>query len=152
MNLLFCISFERWGGVHTWMLELGEALQDRGHRVFLSTVPGHQSLEQARQLGLETCEMPYGPNFLGAPRWIRFLRKNQIDLVMANTGKEIRTVGAAAQCLGLPVVQWAGLAKDFKKNTATTRFERQYLVDRFFIEGESTVAAVKQCYPYVPLE
>lgn len=149
MNLLFCISFERWGGVHTWMLELGEALQEHGHKVCLSALKGHHSLERARQLGLDTRNIPYGPDFCVSPTWVGFLRKRKIDAIVANTSKEIRTVGVAARLLGIPVIQWAGLAKDLCRNTITTRFERRYIVRRFVVACQSMRTDILREYSHI---
>lgn len=150
MNLLFAISFVRWGGVNTWMLELAATLQERGHHPTILAPKGHLMLERATHLGLQTCDKPFGPDFWSAPSWILELRRRQIHAVMTNTSKENRTVGAAARCLQLPVVQWVGLARDLKRNTLTTRFERRLIVDRLVAECQSMRDDILHQFPYIP--
>lgn len=152
MNLLFAISFIRWGGVNTWMLELAASLQQRGHRVHIAAPRGHLMLKKAAEAGLDVCERPFGVDFVSVPAWISELRSRRIEAVLTNTSKENRTVGAAAKLLGLPVAQWVGLARDLKRNTPTTRFERRFIVDRLIAECDSMRRDILRDYPFIPSE
>lgn len=149
MNILFAISFIRWGGVNTWMLELGEALERRGHPVTIVAPRGHLMLKKASAAGLDSCDRAFGPDFFTTPIWIRELRRRRIDVAMTNTSKENRTVGSAARMLGLPVAQWVGLANDLKRDTPTTRLERRWIVDRLIAECASMRAEILQRFPHI---
>ena len=150
MNLMFAISFIRWGGVNTWMLELAASLQQRGHQVHIAAPRGHLMLKKAHAAGLGVCDRPFGVDFLSAPLWMAELRRRGIQAVLTNTSKENRTVGAAARLLRLPVAQWVGLARDLKRNTTTTRFERTHIVDRFIAECASMRSDILHDFPFIP--
>ena len=60
MNILFAISFVRWGGVNTWMLELAESLQSRGHHVAILAPKGHLMLKKSHEKKLETVDRDFG--------------------------------------------------------------------------------------------
>ncbi len=149
MGILFAISFLRWGGVNTWMLELGQALRARGHSVTLVAPRGHLMLKKAAAAGLATVDHPFGPDLYTAPLWWLLLKRRRIDVVVANTSKEIRTIGAAARLAGLPVAQWVGLASDLKRNTSTTRFERRKIVNRFVAVCASMREEILRRFPHI---
>ncbi|HVY71646.1 MAG TPA: hypothetical protein VHH73_17070, partial [Verrucomicrobiae bacterium] len=80
MNILFAISFVRWGGVNTWMLELASQLQTRGHMLHIAAPKDHLMLKKAAANGLAICDRPFGRDFLSAPGWRKELTRRRIDM------------------------------------------------------------------------
>lgn len=113
MKLAFCNATRRWGGVKTWALEFALALRPLGHETVLyGRDPAF--IERARMSGLEAFEVEFGCDL--SPKstafFLREFSKRNVDLVLVNMGKDLRTAGLAARLLGLALVQRIGLPGD----------------------------------------
>ncbi|MBU2513950.1 glycosyltransferase [bacterium] len=133
MKIAFVISIKIWGGVKTWMLEFGKALQLRGHEiVYFSN--DNRLTEEVSQNGCQAYTVKFGADY--NPVAVRFFYKkfkeHKIDVTCMNIQKEIRTAGIAARLLKIPVVQRIGLPTDinFKLDQ---RFAQRYLVDEILV-------------------
>lgn len=118
MHVTFVNATRKWGGVKTWTLEAAGGLAARGWRVSLFARPG-PFLDRALDLGLQARGMDFGCDF--HPVRIMdfrgyFLREN-VDLVVVNVAKDLRTAGVAARLAGAPVVQRIGLPGDMRDTT-----------------------------------
>lgn len=84
MNIAFVNSTRRWGGVKTWCLNIGKALEERGHGVYVYGRPGPFP-KKAQELGLNAQEVRFGVD--GNPLTIWFFlqefRRNNIDVCYA---------------------------------------------------------------------
>jgi glycosyltransferase involved in cell wall biosynthesis len=70
--------------------------------------------DKARDLGLDTLPLLFGPDFNPALifKFLRLFKARNIDRVMVNVGKDMRSAGIAAKILGIPVIHRVGLPGD----------------------------------------
>ncbi len=113
LHIAFVNATSKWGGVKTWMIHFASELAARGHCI---RVYGRQQafVNVAQQRVGHGEQMTFGAdcNPLTVFQFIQRFRKDKIDLVVVNVGKDLSTAGIAARCLGLPVVQRIGLPND----------------------------------------
>ncbi|NDV28733.1 glycosyltransferase [Desulfovibrio sp. JC010] len=144
MNILFVNSTRKWGGVKTWCIDMSTKLAEKGHNTWIIGRPGPFT-EKAEQLGVLGSAHTFGPDF--NPKsiyfFIKFMKKHDIDVVICNISKGLRTAGVAARLLGIPVVHRLGAPRDvvnsFKTNTmqlflnanllCCSEFVRSYLLE-----------------------
>ncbi len=147
MRIAFVNSTRKWGGVKTWCLDMGEALQRQGHSVWIYGRPG-EFIERASGRGLEAHGVAFGPDF--NPRlMIRFwrdFRALHVDHVVVNVGKDLRTAGVVARLLGIPVIQHLGAPGDLR-DTAKTRFTQRWLHPRLLACSEFVRTELLQRVP-----
>lgn len=133
MKLAFVISIKIWGGVKTWMLEFGKALQMRGHTVvFFSN--DQRMTDEASQNGCLAYTLKFGADYnpVAIGYFYKKFKQHQIDLCCTNIQKEIRTAGIAARILKIPVVQRIGLPTDIN-HKLDQRFAQRFLVDEILV-------------------
>jgi glycosyltransferase involved in cell wall biosynthesis len=115
MNLAFVNSTHKWGGVKTWTLEVALGLQESGHKPTIIARKG-VFVEKAADLGLNTWAINFGPDFnpITIVKFCQFFKRNKIERVFVNVGKDMRTAGVAAKFLKIPVIHRVGLPGDMK--------------------------------------
>ncbi|MFO7718146.1 MAG: glycosyltransferase, partial [Desulfohalobium sp.] len=139
MRIAFVNATHRWGGVKTWMLDVAQALAQRGHAVRLYARPGPFP-EAWERTGLCSTTVTFGSDF--SLRTIRFFRRAfnswRPDLLIANVGKDLRTAGIAARSLRIPVIHRVGLPGDMRDKWNVRLMHRllhpAYLVPCNFIQ------------------
>jgi glycosyltransferase involved in cell wall biosynthesis len=149
MNIAFINSTRKWGGVKTWTLDVACGLAERGHGVFIVGRPGPFT-DKARELGLDTMPVTFGPDFNPALilRFLRLFKAQNIDRVMVNVGKDMRTAGVAAGLLGIPVIHRVGLAGDME-NTFKVRTMHKWVRPRILVPCEQIKQGLLQELPYL---
>ncbi|MBT8763334.1 glycosyltransferase [Desulfohalobiaceae bacterium Ax17] len=99
----------------TWTLEVALGLKKLGHN---STIIARKGpfVEKAADLGLNTWAINFGPDFnpITIYKFCSFFKKNKIERVLVNVGKDMRTAGVAARLLNIPVIHRVGLPGDMK--------------------------------------
>ena len=139
MRIAFINSTHRWGGVKTWMLDVGQALSERGHTVTLYGRRG-PFVDAWTAAGLPGRSVTFGSDF--SPRsigfFVRAFRAWTPDLILANVGKDLRTAGIAARLCGIPVIHRVGLPGDMRDKWNVRLIHRflkpSYLVPCEFIK------------------
>lgn len=125
MRLAFCNATRRWGGVKTWSIEFAAALRDRGHDV---TLYGRDPafVERACAAGLPAFAVNFGFDYSPSSiRWFyREFQDRGVEAVLVNVGKDLRTAGAAARLLDIPLVQRIGLPGDMKNSLSVRTAHR----------------------------
>ena len=149
MNIAFVNATRKWGGVKTWMIDVGEALRDRGHQIF---VYGRQPefAEQARlRVGHGEC-LSFGPdlNPVTVLHFYRAFRAKRIQAVFINVEKDLATAGVAAHFLGIPVIQRIGMPRDIPLRRKTGMLHN-IIKPRFFCPCRFIADGFCQCLPYV---
>ncbi len=134
MNILFVNATRSWGGIKSWMLRLGEYLQNRGHQVQFACLKGDELIGRCEDAGLVCQPMTFGPDYspLAVMRFLKLIRKNRIDLVISNVSKDIRTAGIAARIAGIAHVNRLGLYGDIK-DKFKVRLEYTRWVDKVLV-------------------
>ena len=113
MNICFVNSTRKWGGVKSWTLDIAKGLAEKGHVTHIIARPG-VFVEKVKEAGLNAWEFSFGPDFnpLAVFSFIKFFKKKNIDILVVNVGKDMRTAGIAAKLLKIPVVHRIGLSGD----------------------------------------
>lgn len=115
MKIAFFNATNGWGGVKTWAIEVAEELQRQGHHIVL-VGKDERFKQRAESKSLRAITTKFGTDFspLSIIKFILFLQKENVDVVIVNVSKELRTAGIAAKLLGIPLIQRIGLPKDMK--------------------------------------
>ena len=94
-----------WGGLEMQALEISLNLRDRGHTLWLATLPGSRLAEEAQRLHITTLALPVSgyvhPRLVG--RLARFLRRENIQIIHCQHSRDIATLVPAMQLSGRPV-------------------------------------------------
>ncbi len=106
MRILFINSIQMFAGGEVWMLNTLRALQQRGHRVWLSCRPGAEVGDRAVEMGIPVKLIPFGSDFglFNILRLWFFMRRHRIDVVLTNMDKELRIGGVAARLANVPAI------------------------------------------------
>lgn len=139
MNIVFVNSTKSWGGIKTWMLELGQFLAQRGHQVALVCRRQDAPLVGACENRCLPCvPIHFGSDFspVSIAWFYHFFRTHQTEVVVTNVSKDLRTAGVAARLRGMAHINRLGNARDLK-NTLKARFLYTLLVDRVFVPSQS---------------
>jgi glycosyltransferase involved in cell wall biosynthesis len=149
MNIAFVNSTHKWGGVKTWTLDVARGLADRGHGVLIAGRPGPFT-DKARDLGLDTLPLLFGPDFNPALifKFLRLFKARNIDRVMVNVAKDMRTAGVAAKLLAIPVIHRVGLAGDME-NTLKIRAMHKWVRPRILVPCEQIRQGVHKELPFL---
>lgn len=136
MNILF-LNFKReWTGPAAWMVIASEGLRNRGHDAW--TLSSTASKHYVRDPHKEWL-VPSPPRSKFDPRTLqlvlRLVKEHQIDVIVANSPREIILGGLAGKLCRVPVVRRIGLAKDLLKN-GKHKFLHQIFVQRSIVPAE----------------
>lgn len=136
MRIAFINSTKKWGGVKTWCLDMGTALEAQGHSVWIFGRRG-DFVDKACRLGLRARGVTFGFDFnpLLVVRFFLFFLVRRIDVVVVNVSKDLRTAGVAARLLKRQIVQHVGSAGDFM-DTPMVRLTQRLLSPRLLCCSE----------------
>ncbi len=134
MRILFLnsIETETYGGMEEWIKLTAGGLCQRGHKI---TVAGRAGSEYLRRVKLAEKDLDIlGLNISGdfdpivISQLFRFLRKNEIELIVANFNKDIRLGGLAAGFVSRCKVVWS-VGINITKDNWVHRFLTPRLID-----------------------
>jgi glycosyltransferase involved in cell wall biosynthesis/ADP-heptose:LPS heptosyltransferase len=104
--LVNSIKHSIYGGGERWMVEVGRALQQRGHEMLCWGLPQHRWLIDA-QRNASVClnrEIPLTLDFRGLPDLVSYLQRLKIDAVVMNLDSEAVSLGLPFRLAHIPVV------------------------------------------------
>lgn len=137
MNILFVNATKSWGGIKTWMLELGDFLSRRGHNVAVVCRENDLLISECAKRSLKCHPIHFGPDFSPGTIW-RFsnvFNTEQTEVIVSNISKGVRTAGMAAKLKGIAHINRLGNYRDLK-NTLKSRILYNLLVDRVFVPSQ----------------
>lgn len=150
MKIAFVISIKIWGGVKTWMLEFGRALQDRGHEVVYFSNDSKLT-DEVNRSGSQAYTIRFGPDYspISIAYFYRKFKQHGIDVTCMNIQKELRTAGIAAKMLKIPVIQRIGLPSDinFKLDQ---KLAQRYIVDEILVTCRWMKTETASKIPFTP--
>lgn len=116
MKIAFFNATTGWGGVKTWTIDVAEELQNQGHKVILIG-KDDRFYHRATSKNMRAATVKFGADFspISIIKFMKFLREENVDVILTNVSKELRTVGISAKLLGIPIIQRIGLPKDMKR-------------------------------------
>ena len=115
MNIAFVNSTRKWGGVKTWCINTASELARLGvGSVLFGKDP--RFIERAGQKGIEARQIRFGFDYnpLVIAKFLTFFRKRDIDCVIVNIGKDLKSAGLAARMAGIPVIHRIGSPGDVR--------------------------------------
>ena len=138
MNIVFVNSTKSWGGIKTWMLELGHFLTRREHQVVLVCRREDALIEECAKRDLPCVPIRFGPDFspVTIAWFLRFLRTQKVQAIITNVSKDLRTAGVAARLCGIAHINRLGNTRDVK-NTMKARLIYNALTDRVFVPSHN---------------
>ena len=108
MNILFINSIGRnkFGGGEKWMVNAAKGLTTKGHNVVLSSKQNSRILQYAEKQGVKTHVVEIHSDISPIKTFLiaRWLKEQQIDILICNLNKDVRVAGLAARIAGTPVV------------------------------------------------
>ncbi len=122
MKILQMVDVPWDSGLAHYALVLAQGLKQKGHKVFVSAVPGEKPWAKARRLGLKTVPMA---TFKGLAPLRRFLREQKIEVINAHTGSTHSLAVAAALGSSIAVIRTRSDARGVRKNMGTSLLFRR---------------------------
>lgn len=108
LQILFINSIhsKKFGGGEKWMVNAAKGLTESGHRVFLASKKNSEILKYASCAGVRTHVFNVRADFSLINTWriAHFLRNENIQILVCNLNKDVRTAGLAARIVKTPVV------------------------------------------------
>jgi glycosyltransferase involved in cell wall biosynthesis len=111
----FLDSIRGWGGGEAWCVATATALVERGHRIVIGCAAGSELEERARATGIETWSSGRPGSVLVGWALGRYLRREGIEAVVANVGRDVRTATVACGLSGAALLQRRGIARALKR-------------------------------------
>lgn len=130
--------FSHWGGMEIHLLNLGDQLRRRGHRVIVAARPGGYVMTKAQSLGLETfaATVQKQLDWTDFGRYRRFFRDERVDVAHVHSNWDLLVPTLAARVSGVPVaVTTWHLPKGFRTQSGGRALLRLY--DRMIAVSES---------------
>lgn len=149
MNICFVNSTRKWGGVKSWTLDLAQGLNLRGHNILIVARSGSFVIACQDQ-NLETLDIVFGADFNPARivYFLKLFRTKNIDLVVVNVGKDMRTAGVAARILHIPVVHRVGLSGDME-NTWKVSLMHKWVRPKILVPCQEIKHGLLQKLPHL---
>jgi glycosyltransferase involved in cell wall biosynthesis len=136
LRLALLDSIPLWGGGQKWDLQAAQSLAQRGHFVAIACAEGSALESRARGAGLPVWSAPVGRlgwRFGSAVSLARFLRREDISLVIGNVGRDLRLGAVACWLAGAALLQRRGLMRSVRRGPWNrwiyARFVRRVIVN-----------------------
>lgn len=133
------------------MLGMARHLADRGHQPFLAARPGTQLLQQAGESGLPALPLAISGdlNPILLFRLAALLRKHAIEIVIANTARDIRIAGIAARFSGGASVLGLHQVDRPIKNKWNYRLTFNWFADTVVVNSQATKRTLREHNPWL---
>lgn len=117
MRILHTESSNGWGGQEMRVLREAKGLQERGHEVFIATVPEGGLARHARKEGILVYEIPFEKtvSITSFCQLVKLMRSQRIEVVNTHSSKDAWLAGAAARWVGAKVVRTRHLSTPIRK-------------------------------------
>ncbi|MEX1118256.1 MAG: glycosyltransferase family 4 protein [Terrimicrobiaceae bacterium] len=151
-NVLLLNSMKFMGGGETWMLGMAGHLAARGHHPFLTARPKTMLLKLARESGLPAFPLWISGDLNPILLWrlASMIRDNNIDLVIANTARDIRIAGLVTHFQkGVSVVGLHQVDLPIK-NKWNYRLTFKTFADAIVVNSRSTKRTLLENNPWLP--
>ncbi|MDR1450848.1 MAG: glycosyltransferase family 4 protein [Helicobacteraceae bacterium] len=129
MNILYISCKKSWGGVASWMVKTAEALEQRGHKVFILSAR-HSFFTQNAPKSLRLIPWNFGVDYSLVTIFyiIYLIKKHRVNIVVTNIEKEIACGGIAAKICDVPNIRRVGRHDDFNDAKPKIRFRHERFV------------------------
>ncbi len=149
MNILYVSSKKKWGGVVNWMAKTATALEKRGHNIFIISHPNSRLTKKSNP-ELKIIGKKLGPLFNPFMIFyiVRFIKKNNIDLLVTNIDKELGIGGLAAKISGIPNIRRVGREDDLS-DKFRQKWDHQHLVTKSIVPCNFISDKVSEQYEWL---
>ncbi|MEN8161682.1 MAG: glycosyltransferase family 4 protein [Myxococcota bacterium] len=144
-------SIPAWGGGQKWDVQTARALTQRGHFVTIACARGSALAERAEAHGLPTWTAPvgrFGWRLGSSLSLARFLRRERIDLVIANVGRDLRLGAVACGLAGASLLQRRGLLRPVRRGP-WNRWLLDRVVRRVLVNSPALERLTLESAPYL---
>jgi glycosyltransferase involved in cell wall biosynthesis len=144
-------SIPAWGGGQKWDLEAALSLARRGHFVAIACARGSALEARARSAGFRVFSARVGRLGWGigsALALARFLRRERIELVIANVGRDVRLGALACPLAGAALLQRRGLLRPVRRGP-WNRWLYGRAVRRVLVNSETLRRLLLESAPYL---
>jgi len=144
-------SIPTWGGGQKWDLEAALSLARRGHQVAIACARGSALEARARSAGLPVWSARVGRLGWGlgsAFALARFLRRERIELVIGNVGRDLRLGALACPLAGAALLQRRGLLRPVRRGP-WNRWIYGRTVRRVIVNSETLRRLLLESAPYL---
>lgn len=153
-NLLFINSITIYGGGEVWMIIAMKEFIKKGYKVTLVCKNGSQIIKHSEQAGIEAIPINISGdlNPFTILKLRKIFRKKEINVVIANTGKDLRLSGIASLFLkNIKVIARQGIDYPLKNNF---RYEIAYnkLADKIVANSVATKFTMLKSAPWLKPE
>lgn len=110
-------SIVKWGGGEKWCVDAARSLCGRGHHAVIACGRGTPLEARAREAGIETWSAPLsvGRGLISAFRLGKYLKRERIEAVIGNVGRDLWIGAIACRCSGAKLIQRRGLVRPVKQ-------------------------------------
>jgi glycosyltransferase involved in cell wall biosynthesis len=144
-------SIPAWGGGQKWGVQTAQALTQRGHFVALACGRGSALAARAAQHGLPSWTGAvgrFGWRFGSSLSLAAYLRNQDIDLVVANVGRDVRLGALACRLAGASLLQRRGLLRPVRRGP-WNRWLLTHEVRRVLVNSPALERATLESAPYL---
>jgi glycosyltransferase involved in cell wall biosynthesis len=151
-NILFINSITIYGGGEIWMLTTAKELMKRGFKVTIVCPPDAEIIKHANNEGIEVLPLRIAGDLdpFTIKKIISVLRKNKIEIVIANVGKDIRLAGLAAKFMSHVSVIALHQVDRAIKNNLRYRFTYNSLADMIVVNSLATKRTMMESASWLP--
>lgn len=153
-NLLFINSITIYGGGEVWMITAMKEFIRKGYNVTLVCKNDADIIHHSIEVGIETIPINISGDLNPATlfKLYNLFRKKSINVVIANTGKDLRLSGIAALFLkNISVIARQGIDYPLKNNLRY-KIAYNYLADKIVANSEATKTTMLKSAPWLNSE
>lgn len=151
LNILFINSISIYGGGEVWMITAAKELIKRGHNLSIICKPDSQLKIFAEKNNISVIPLKIQGDLDPSTikKLIRIIHEKKTDIILANTGKELRLSGVSAKLAGRgKVIARHGIDYPLK-NKFRYKVTYNYLTDIIIANSEATKKTLLKNAPWL---
>ena len=146
VNYCFFNTVSAWGGGEKWHLDVASYLHGKGFSVLVVAAPSSALAVKAKSLGIEVSFIKLSNlSFLNPVviyRIIRLLKQYDVDHLIMNSPRDLKSAGIAARLIKLPKVIFRRGSDIAIKNNILNRFLYHSVVHKVLVNSPATQASL----------
>jgi glycosyltransferase involved in cell wall biosynthesis len=151
LRVVLLDSIRVWGGGQKWMLTTALALRQRGHHAAVACAAGSVLEQRARESGLPLWTAPvgrFGWRLGSSLSLARFLRRERVECVIGNVGRDLRLGLLACRLSGAALLQRRGILRPVRRDP-WNRWLYGTQVRRVIVDSEALRRHIVESAPYL---
>jgi glycosyltransferase involved in cell wall biosynthesis len=151
LRVVLLDSIPVWGGGQKWMLTTAQALARRGHFAAVACAAGSVLEQRAREARLPLWAAPvgrFGWRLGSSLSLARFLRREKVDCVIGNVGRDLRLGMLACRLSGAKLLQRRGILRPVRRDP-WNRWLYGTQVRRVIVDSDALRQHIVESAPYL---